>query len=103
VSDVVRALVALPRYLQAVGQVYNIGSTEEVTILDLAQRVKLLTESRSELRLIPYDQAYAKGFEDMRRRVPGIDKIYQLMGWRPTKSLDQILQLTVEHERAVGL
>jgi UDP-glucose 4-epimerase len=103
VGDVVRALVALPRHLQAVGQVYNIGSTEEVTILELAQRVKLLTESRSELRLIPYDQAYAKGFEDMRRRVPGIDRIYQLMGWRPTKSLDQILQLTVEHERAVGL
>jgi UDP-glucose 4-epimerase len=100
VSDVVRALVALPRYSQAVGQVYNVGSTEEVTILELAQRVKRFTESRSELQFIPYDEAYAKDFEDMRRRVPSIDKIHQLMGWRPTKSLDQILQLTVEHERA---
>ena len=59
-----------------------------------------MTESRSELRLIPYDQAYAKGFEDMRRRVPSTDKIYQLMGWRPTKSLDEILQTMIEYQRA---
>ena len=102
VSDVVRALGELPLQRRAVGQVYNIGSTEEVSILDLARRVKQLTESRSELRLIPYDQAYAKGFEDMRRRVPSTDKIYQLMGWRATKSLDQVLRLTVEHERVAG-
>jgi UDP-glucose 4-epimerase len=100
VSDVVRALVALPQQPRAVGQVYNLGSTEEVSILELARRVKLLTESRSELRLISYEQAYAKGFEDMRRRAPSIDKIYQLMGWQPTKSLDQILQLTVAHMRS---
>jgi len=67
--------------------------------LDLARRVKQLTESRSELRLVPYEQAYAKGFEDMRRRVPSIDKIYQLMGWRPTKNLNEILRLTVGRER----
>ena len=103
VSDVVQALLALPLQPRAVGQVYNIGSTEEVTILDLARRVKQLTESRSELRLIPYDQAYAKGFEDMRRRVPSTDKIYQLMGWHPTKSLDEILRLTVQHERTANL
>ncbi len=100
VSDVVRALVALPRQARAVGQVYNIGSTEEVSILELARRVKQLTESRSELRLVPYEQAYAKGFEDMRRRVPSTDKIYQLMGWRPTKTLNEILQDAVEHARA---
>ena len=100
VTDVVRALVALPKQPRAVGQVYNIGSTEEVSIHELARRVKRLTESRSDLRLIPYDQAYAKGFEDMRRRVPSIDKIYQLMGWRPTKSLDEILQQTIEFQRA---
>jgi UDP-glucose 4-epimerase len=102
VSDVVRALLGLPMQPRAVGQVYNIGSTEEVSILDLARRVKQVTESRSELRLIPYEQAYAKGFEDMRRRVPSTDKIYQLMGWHPTKSLDEILRLTVHHERAVS-
>ena len=100
VTDVVRALAALPNQPRAVGQVYNIGSTEEVSIIELARRVKELTESRSELRLVPYDQAYAKGFEDMRRRVPSIDKIYQLMGWRPTKSLDEILRLTIEFQRA---
>ena len=103
VSDVVRALSALPKQSRAIGQVYNIGSTEEVSILELARRVKELTESRSDLRLVPYDQAYAKGFEDMRRRVPSIDKIYQLMGWRPTKSLDEILQLTIEFQRAEGV
>jgi UDP-glucose 4-epimerase len=103
VTDVVRALAALPKQPRAVGQVYNIGSTEEVSILDLARRVKELTESRSDLRLVPYDQAYAKGFEDMRRRVPSIDKIYQLMGWRPTKSLDEILGLTIEFQRAEGV
>jgi UDP-glucose 4-epimerase len=99
VTDVVRALTALPNQARAVGQVYNIGSTEEVSILELAYRVKRMTESRSELRLIPYDQAYAKGFEDMRRRVPSTDKIYQLMGWRPTKLLDEILQTMIEFQR----
>jgi UDP-glucose 4-epimerase len=100
VNDVVRALVALPRQERAVGQVYNIGSTEEVSILELARRVKQLTESRSELRLVPYDQAYAKGFEDMRRRVPSVEKIYQLMGWRPTRNLNEILRSIQEHQRA---
>ncbi|HTS16007.1 MAG TPA: GDP-mannose 4,6-dehydratase [Verrucomicrobiae bacterium] len=101
VTDVVRALVALPNQMRAVGQVYNIGSTEEVSIAELAHRVKRLTESQSELRLIPYEQAYAKGFEDMRRRVPSTDKLYQLMGWRPTKSLDDILRLMIEFQRDV--
>jgi UDP-glucose 4-epimerase len=99
VTDVVRALVALPNQPRAVGQVYNIGSTEEVSILELAQRVKRMTESQSALRLIPYDQAYTKGFEDMRRRVPSTDKLYQLMGWRPTKSLDEILRLMINFQR----
>jgi UDP-glucose 4-epimerase len=99
VTDVVRALLALPNQPRAVGQVYNVGSTEEVSIRELAQRVKRLAESRSELRLIPYDQAYTKGFEDMRRRVPSTDKIYQLMGWRPTKSLDEILRVMIEYQR----
>lgn len=102
VSDVVRALEELPRHERARGQVYNLGSHEEVTILDLARRVKQFTESRSELRLVPYEQAYAKGFEDMRRRVPSTEKIYQLMGWRPTNSLNEIIRLTVEHRRQAG-
>jgi UDP-glucose 4-epimerase len=100
VTDVVRALAALPKQPRAVGQIYNLGSTEEISILELARRVKQMTESRSELRLISYDQAYAKGFEDMRRRVPSTEKIYQLMGWRPTKALAEILSLTIEFQRA---
>lgn len=100
VNDVVRALTSLPQQRRAVGEIYNVGSTEEVTIAELARRVKLLTESRSELRFVPYEQAYAKGFEDMRRRVPSIEKIYQLTGWRPTKTLDEILKLTVESQKA---
>lgn len=100
VSDVVRALVELPIRKEAVGQVFNIGSTEEVTILELAQRVKQIANSRSELQLIPYDQAYAKGFEDMYRRVPSIEKIGKLLDWRPTKSLDEILRMSVVYERS---
>ena len=99
VSDVVQALVALPRYPQAVGQIYNVGSTEEVTILELAQRVKSFTKSRSDLQFIPYDEVYAKDFEDMRRRVPSIEKIRLLTGWQPTKSLDEIIRQTAEYAR----
>lgn len=100
VKDVVRALLGLPAQPRAVGQVYNVGSTEEISILELAKRVKQLTESRSQLRFVPYDEAYAKGFEDMRRRVPSIEKIYQLMGWRPTTRLDEILSSMVQAHRA---
>ena len=100
VSDVVRALVALPGYPQAVGQIYNIGSTEEVTIRELAQRVKRFTKSRSELQFIPYNEVYAKDFEDMRRRVPSIEKIRLLTEWQPTKSLDEIIRRTVEYARS---
>ena len=102
VTDVVRALVALPKQPQAIGQIYNLGSTEEVSILELARRVKRMTKSRSELKLIPYEQAYVKGFEDMRRRMPSTEKVYQLMSWRPTKTLDEILSLTIEYQRTEG-
>ena len=100
VSDVVRALRALPEQPAAVGQVFNIGSTEEVTIYELAQRVQALSASRSDLQLLPYDEAYAKGFEDMRRRVPSIEKIQQLLGWQATKNLDEILRLVIADQRA---
>lgn len=101
VSDVVRALRELPKYEEAIGQVYNLGNTEEVSIVELAERVKSLTKSQSELEYIPYERAYAKGFEDMLRRVPSIEKIHKLMGWQPTKTLNEILTLTVEYQRGV--
>jgi UDP-glucose 4-epimerase len=88
VSDVVRALVDLPARSEVVGQVFNVGSTEEVSIAVLAQRVRAMTGSRSELRLVPY----APGLEDMRRRVPDISKLTALTGWMPTRALDDILR-----------
>ena len=91
VSDVVAALVALMDHPVAVGEVFNIGSSEEVLIEALAQRVKTLTGSTSEIVHIPYEKAYGEGFEDMSRRVPDITKIHTLIGYRPRKSLDAIL------------
>jgi UDP-glucose 4-epimerase len=99
VSDVVRALVALMDHPEAVGEVFNIGSDEEVTIQSLAERVKALTQSASEIVRIPYEQAYGQGFEDMPRRVPDITKVERLIGYRPTRSLDQILQAVIEFFR----
>jgi UDP-glucose 4-epimerase len=95
VSDVVRALVALPRRTDASGEVFNVGGTEEVTIAELAGRVNAAAGGRSELKFVPYEVAYAKGFEDMRRRVPDIRKVCQWIGWKPTMSLDEIVRRMV--------
>ena len=81
VGDVVRAVIALSDSPAALGQVFNIGSTEEVTIEALARRTVALAGSRSELVYIPYDQAYEEGFEDMQRRVPDTRKVHGLVGW----------------------
>lgn len=95
VGDVVGALIKLMDHPQAVGQVFNIGSNEEVTILELAERVKELTGSDSEVVFVPYDEAYEEGFEDMPRRVPDISKVNSLVGFRPEMSLDGILQSVI--------
>jgi UDP-glucose 4-epimerase len=99
VSDIVRALVALMDHPAAVGEVFNIGSNEEVTISALASRVKELANSDSEIVTIPYEHAYGEGFEDMPRRVPDIGKVERLIGYRPTKSLDEILKGVIEFFR----
>src|SRR3954467_6806507 len=99
VADVVRALMALVAEPKAIGQVINIGNTEEVSIYSLAERVKALTGSDSPIRLIPYDQAYESGFEDMPRRLPDLGKIRQLIGYDPRHDLDAILQDVVEFIR----
>lgn len=88
VGDVVRAVIKLLETSAAVGQVFNIGNTEEISIEDLAGRVKERVRSSSEIRYIPYDQAYEEGFEDMPRRVPSIEKISKCIGWHPVTSLD---------------
>jgi len=95
VSDVVRALVELPQHKEAAGEVFNVGSTEEVTIAELARQVNAAAGGRSELKFVPYEVAYAKGFEDMRRRAPDIGKIRRLMGWEPVLSLAEIVRRVV--------
>jgi UDP-glucose 4-epimerase len=96
VGDVVSALVKLMDHPDAVGQVFNIGSNEEVSIMELAKRVKELTESGSEIVCIPYDEAYEEGFEDMPRRVPDITKVNQMVGFRPEMQLDGILKRVID-------
>ncbi len=95
VSDTVRALEMLLENEKAVGKVFNVGSTEEITILDLARRVKKLTGSDSPITFIPYDEAYAPGFEDMQRRVPDTSRIRTMTGWKPRNNLDDILQRVI--------
>ncbi len=87
VGDVVGALIKLMDHEDAVGEVFNIGSNEEISILDLAKRIKELTGSNSEIALVPYDEAYEEGFEDMPRRVPDISKVNKLVGFKPERSL----------------
>ena len=99
VGDVVEALVTLAAEPKAIGGVYNIGNTDEVSIRDLADRVKAATGSTSEIQYIPYDQAYEAGFEDMPRRVPDITKLAKLIGYQPKVGLDEIIQRGVRHFR----
>jgi len=100
VGDVVQAIAKLAAEPSAVGQVFNIGNTEEVSMMELARRVKAMTGSASEIVLIPYDEAYAEGFEDMPRRVPNVDKLKACVGARPTTSLDEILRQVITSVRA---
>jgi UDP-glucose 4-epimerase len=100
VGDVVGALVALMGSPAAVGQVFNIGSQEEVTIRDLAERIKRLTGSASPIVTIPYEQAYEAGFEDMPRRVPDLTRIHAAIGFQPRVQLDEIIRRVVADFRA---
>ena len=100
VGDVVGALVKVMDEEKAVGEVFNIGSSQEITILDLALKVKELTNSKSEIVFVPYDEAYVEGFEDMPRRVPDTSKVNALVGFRPERSLDDILNSVIEFHSA---
>jgi UDP-glucose 4-epimerase len=97
VGDVVGALMKLMDHADSVGQVYNIGSTEEISIVKLAEKVKELTRSSSEISFTPYDEAYEEGFEDMPRRVPDTSKIRKLVGFEPKMRLDGILQSVINY------
>lgn len=102
VKDTVRAVAALAGDPRAVGEIFNVGSAAEITILDLARRILQRTGSPAEIRLVPYDEAYTAGFEDMRRRVPSTDKVYGLIGWQPTHTLDRTLDEVIEYFRQAG-
>lgn len=97
VGDVVGALIKLLDTSNSVGQVYNIGSSEEISIVKLAEKIKELTNSDSEIVFVPYDEAYEEGFEDMPRRVPDTSKIKQLVGFEPKMKLEGILQSVVDY------
>jgi nucleoside-diphosphate-sugar epimerase len=100
VQDVVVALADLMRGQDVYGQVFNIGSSEEITILDLAHRIRDAAGSDSEIRLIPYSEAYEEGFEDMHRRVPDTSRIREAIGWGPTRDLDEIIAGVIDEARA---
>lgn len=100
VGDVVKALAKLVREKSAAGEVFNLGSPEEVTIEELAHRVRRIAKSRSEIVYVPYEKAYEEGFEDMPRRIPSIEKIQRQIQFCPETPLDQIIELVVTHERA---
>lgn len=102
VFDIVDAIARLSQAENTVGQVYNIGSNEEVTIAELAERVKARAESSSEIVFIPYDEAYETGFEDMRRRVPDIAKINGAIGWQPTTPLDSTIDQIIAYFKQRG-
>src|SRR3990170_4093969 len=102
VEDAVRATVALSMSPAAVGEVVNVGSSEEITIGELAERVKRLAGSRSPLVFVPYEEAYQPGFEDLRRRVPSIAKAERVVGYRPRVPLDETLRRVIEFLRASG-
>jgi UDP-glucose 4-epimerase len=99
VADVVAALLKLVREPKAIGQVVNIGNTQEVSILQLAERVRELSGSQSTIKLIPYEEAYESGFEDMPRRVPDLTRVKSLVGYETRNTLDDILIQVIDYFR----
>ena len=99
VEDLLDAVEALMGCEEAVGEIFNVGSSEEVSIIQLARRVREITESRSEIVLVPYAEAYEPGFEDMSRRIPDLRKIREFVGYVPRRTLDDILLTVIDHRR----
>jgi UDP-glucose 4-epimerase len=100
VADTIRALSALMEESSLSGEIFNVGSTEPIRIRDLAGRVLELTQSESELHFVSYDEVYGQGIEDMLHRMPSIEKVWNAIGWVPTRTLDAILADVIEHARA---
>jgi UDP-glucose 4-epimerase len=92
VSDAIRALMLVIYSDEAIGQVFNVGNNQQISIMDLAKKVIEITGSKSEIKKIPYTEAYPEGFEDMQRRVPDISKIKTALGWSPEIGLERIIR-----------
>jgi nucleoside-diphosphate-sugar epimerase len=103
VQDTIRALRGLMEDAPISGEIFNVGSTERVAIIELAERVKAATESDSDFVFVPYDQVYGLGIEDTLHREPSIDKIDRAIGWRPTRTLDEILADVIAHARGAAV
>ena len=103
VADVVRAIMGLAEHSDASGRVFNVGGTESISMHALAEKVRDVVSSDSEIIRVPYDQAYAPGFEDMQRREPDISRVRELLGWEPKASLDDTLRRTADYVRTVPL
>ena len=95
VGDVVRGVMMLADSRDTEGEIYNIGTDEEITVFDLARRIKTLCQSESDIELVPYEDVYGRSFEDMRRRVPNLSKIRRAVGYLPEVALDQLLEITI--------
>jgi UDP-glucose 4-epimerase len=100
VRDAVEAVIRLMETPEALGEVFNVGTTTEVSMVELATRVRDAAGSKSEIRLIPYNEAYAAGFEDMMRRVPDVSKLFRVTGFKPMITLDEIIRDVVEDQRS---
>lgn len=95
VADVVRGSLLLMDCKEAMGEVFNVGSDEEISVLELAQKIKRMCHSESSIEFVPYEQVYGQSFEDMRRRVPNLEKIRRYAGYRPQVSLERLLESTI--------
>ncbi|OFW30251.1 MAG: hypothetical protein A3G76_06230 [Acidobacteria bacterium RIFCSPLOWO2_12_FULL_65_11] len=102
VGDVVRVLADLATHRDAPGRIFNVGGTEETSIGELATNIRLLTNSSSEIVLIPYAEAYEAGFEDMQRRVPDVSRLGDFLGYRPSMPLTEMLKRIIEDMRSCG-
>jgi len=99
VGDAVQGLIAMAEQREADGEVFNIGNTEEISIRGLAEKIIAMTDSASDIEMIPYEEAYETGFEDMPRRLPAIDKARCMLGFEPQVGLDALLQLVIDDFR----
>ena len=101
-TDIINALIALSENEKAVGDVFNVGSNQEISIRELAEKVLKLTDSKSEIKYVPYEESYGEGFTDIKRRVPDITKIKKLIGWTPKVQLDDLLVTVIDYYRSLN-